>query len=146
MTGRIDLRWDTADGSRLRQAISDAGLSGRGLATRTGLNKNTVSAWMRGQGNPTVENLRRVASELSVQEYELLRDPPTPPPPGPPSDTVSHSVLSSSAARDAADHAADLLDRFDRLRADLAGVPDLLSALDSAQSAAEALRRAFADD
>lgn len=145
MSGTVNRKWDTADGLRLRRAVDDAGISGRQFATRIGADKNTVSSWMQGRGNPTVQHLRCMAAELGVQEHHLLHDQPSS------VDDDAHAAAAggeaspSAAARDAAAQAADLLDRFDRVRADLAGVPDLLAALDSAQSAAQALRRAFGD-
>lgn len=57
---------------RFGRYLNEAGLSISELEVRTGLSRPTLSRISRGEGNPAICNLTRIASELGVGVAELL--------------------------------------------------------------------------
>lgn len=76
--------------ARLTRAAAAAGLSMRELATASGLDKNTVSAWQRGTTTRVrVSNVRRLATVLDTTAEHLLDMPPAQSRPNPPPTNAS---------------------------------------------------------
>lgn len=60
------------DGQRVRALRRERGLSLRGLAERSGLSPSLLSQIERGQSNPSVATLQRIAGSLEVSIFALL--------------------------------------------------------------------------
>lgn len=75
--------------ARLREAMDAKGIGVRELATRTGINKGTISAWQRGdQQRVQVDRVRRAATVLGTTAEHLLDLPPPTQPAGDSSDQI----------------------------------------------------------
>lgn len=51
---------------RLRQLLQERGLSSYALSVRIGLSRSLVQKWARGDGCPSLLNLRKLCEELGV--------------------------------------------------------------------------------
>jgi len=62
-------------GRNVREAREAKGLTQEDLEGLTGIRRSYISDMERGQRNPTIRALQRIAVALSVQPEELLRLP-----------------------------------------------------------------------
>ncbi len=76
-------QWDLAD--RMRKALRQSGLSAGEIARYLGVGRNTVSTWINGRIEPSLQTLRLWALRTGVS-FEWLRygyESTSAPPPGP---------------------------------------------------------------
>lgn len=62
-------------GSRIRLARRRAGLTQEHLASRMNIGFQTISQWERGYRNPGIKTLRRIASAIGCDLFDLIGDP-----------------------------------------------------------------------
>lgn len=77
------MEWDIAD--RMRKALRHSGLSVQDIARYLGVSRNTVSTWINGRIEPSLQTLRLWALRTGVP-FEWLRyghNGTSAPPPGP---------------------------------------------------------------
>lgn len=60
----------------LKTALQKRGMSQVELSEKIGINKNTVSLWIRGKAAPSLETLLVIVELLDVSADELLGIPP----------------------------------------------------------------------
>lgn len=63
-----------AFGNRLRAARRERGMSQDDLAARTGMHRTYVGGIERGERNPSLTNIVRLANALEVEVAELVSD------------------------------------------------------------------------
>jgi transcriptional regulator with XRE-family HTH domain len=68
MTGDLQ----TTLGRRLRERRSELGISQKEFAERLGLQRSYVGALERGERNPTLQSLEKLAAGLGVDPSDLL--------------------------------------------------------------------------
>ena len=74
MPGRTDFNnLLTVAGARIKELRQVKGLSQEALADRAGCHRTYVGMLERGEGNPSLGVLFRIASALNVELMELLR-------------------------------------------------------------------------
>ncbi len=66
----------TALATNIRERRQAAGLSQEDLAALTGLSQTWISRLEKGDGNPTIETLMRVANALEINISDLLCEHP----------------------------------------------------------------------
>jgi transcriptional regulator with XRE-family HTH domain len=62
----------TAIGWVMKVVIAEKGLSRAKLADRTGIDYKAVSKYLKGQGNPTYETLKRLCDGIGVSLGEVM--------------------------------------------------------------------------
>jgi transcriptional regulator with XRE-family HTH domain len=62
----------TAIGWVMKVVIAEKGLSRAKLAERTGIDYKAVSKYLKGQGNPTYETLKRLCDGIGVSLGEVM--------------------------------------------------------------------------
>ena len=67
-----------AFGKIVRHLRTEAGLSQEGLASRAGIHRTYIGGIERGERNPTLMTIHRLAIALGVRPSQLLEDPPEP--------------------------------------------------------------------
>lgn len=70
----------TALGNRVRQHRQRLGLSQEALADKCGLHRTYVGGIERGERNPSLLNIGRLADALGVHIREMFPEPPADPP------------------------------------------------------------------
>lgn len=60
-------------GARVRYLRERAGLSQSGLAEQAGIHKNYLGGIERGERNPAVRNLARIADALGIKVIDLFK-------------------------------------------------------------------------
>jgi transcriptional regulator with XRE-family HTH domain len=66
-------------GARIRARRAELGISQEGLDARTGVHWSYLGQVERGQRNPSLRNLLRIAAGLEIDLAELVRGLPAPP-------------------------------------------------------------------
>jgi transcriptional regulator with XRE-family HTH domain len=67
-------QWDRAD--RMRKALREAGMGPGGMAAYLGVGGNTVSTWLSGRVDPSVQTLRLWATRTGVPYAWLVSGDP----------------------------------------------------------------------
>ena len=60
---------------RLKQIVSDRGLTIHGFAIKYGFNVSTISDIMQGRSNPKIDTLKKISECLEISMAELLCEP-----------------------------------------------------------------------
>lgn len=70
----VNAPYRRAFGQRLRHLRADQGISQEGLALQTGIARSYLGGIERGEKNPALDHIVRLAAGLGVQPRDLLPD------------------------------------------------------------------------
>jgi transcriptional regulator with XRE-family HTH domain len=76
---------------RLQQWMTENGKSQRPIAKECGVSQPTVWAWLRGEANPSVENLKKLSGITGLTIDELVDNVPAKPVSNAPAETAANA-------------------------------------------------------